>query len=280
MACSPIMQRLADVGPFAGAFWRVTLAIPVLYIWTKFHERGQSAPVRSLPLASVLAGVIFAGDLFFWHLSVSQTSVANATFFATSAPVWVVIIGFMLWRNKVQGNILLGLALCMVGGAALVWQTLSINPDHLIGDINGALTGVFFGTYFLCIEAARRNGSAARITLEVTLISAVLLFFPAYFWEGHILPHSLAGWIVMFGLAWLSHAGGQGLLSFALGRLPSVFSSLVIFLEAVAAAGLSWLILGESLAVIQILGGICILAGIWVAKPRKDPSSAAKDFSE
>ena len=274
------MQRLADVGPFAGAFWRVTLAIPVLYIWTKFHERGQSAPVRSLPLASVLAGVIFAGDLFFWHLSVSQTSVANATFFATSAPVWVVIIGFMLWRNKVQGNILLGLALCMVGGAALVWQTLSINPDHLIGDINGALTGVFFGTYFLCIEAARRNGSAARITLEVTLISAVLLFFPAYFWEGHILPHSLAGWIVMFGLAWLSHAGGQGLLSFALGRLPSVFSSLVIFLEAVAAAGLSWLILGESLAVIQILGGICILAGIWVAKPRKDPSSAAKDFSE
>ena len=279
MACSPILQRLADVGPFAGAFWRVALAIPVLWIWTKIHERGQ-ASVRRLPRASILAGVMFAGDLFFWHLSVSQTSVANATFFATSAPVWVVVIGFVLWRSKVQSNMLLGLALCMAGGAALVWQTLSINPHHQIGDVTGALTGVFFGAYFLCIEAARRNGSAARITLEVTLISAVLLFFPAYFWEGHIVPHSVSGWAAMFGLAWLSHAGGQGLLSFSLGRLPAVFSSLVIFLEAVAAAALSWLILGESLAVIQILGGLCILLGIWVAKPRKDRISATKGLSE
>jgi len=93
-----------------------------------------------------------------------------------------------------------------------------------------------------------------------------------------MLPHSLSGWAVLFGLAWLSHAGGQGLLSFALGRLPAVFSSLVIFLEAVAAAGLSWLVLGEQLAVIQILGGMCILVGIWVAKPRKDQSSATKNL--
>eukprot|EP01037_Dinobryon_pediforme_P012081 gene12081-12171_t len=280
MACSPIMQRLADVGPFAGAFWRVTLAIPVLFIWTKIHERGQMQPARPLPLASILAGVMFAGDLFFWHLSVSQTSVANATFFATSAPVWVVIIGFMLWRTKVQGNVLLGLGLCLCGGAALVWQTLSINPKHLIGDANGAMTGVFFGAYFLCVEMARRNGSAARITLEVTVISALLLFIPAFFFEGHMLPHSAYGWTILLGLAWLSHAGGQGLLSFALGRLPAVFSSLVIFLEAVAAAALGWLILGEQLAVVQIMGGVFILAGIWIAKPRQNQIPALKTSEE
>eukprot|EP01037_Dinobryon_pediforme_P006991 gene6991-7060_t len=280
MACSPILQRLADVGPFAGAFWRVTLAIPVLFIWTKIHERGQEQPARRLPLASVLAGLMFAGDLFFWHLSVSQTSIANATFFATSAPVWVVIIGFLLWRNRVRSNVLLGLGLCLCGGAALVWQTLSINPKHLIGDANGAMTGVFFGAYFLCIEVARRNGSAARITLEVTIISAILLFFPAYFLEGPMLPHSAFGWIILLGLAWVSHAGGQGLLSFALGRLPAVFSSLVIFLEAVAAAALGWLILGEKLAIIQILGGVFILAGIWIAKPRQNQDSALKTPTE
>ena len=38
-------------------------------------------------LATVLAGLCFAGDLFFWHLSVMHTTVANATFFATTAPM-------------------------------------------------------------------------------------------------------------------------------------------------------------------------------------------------
>ena len=55
--------------------------------------------------------------------------------------------------------------------------------------------------------------------------------------EHAILPHSLRGVGALVGMAWISHAGGQGLLSVALGRLPAAFSSLVIFLEAIAAAG-------------------------------------------
>jgi drug/metabolite transporter (DMT)-like permease len=69
-------------------------------------------------------------------------------------------------------------------------------------------------------------------------------------------------------MAWISHAGGQGLLSIALGRLPASFSSLVIFLEAIAAAGLAWALLGERVSAIQALGGVLILAGIYVARPR------------
>ena len=35
MGVSPIFVRLADVGPFASAFWRVALALPALYAWTR-----------------------------------------------------------------------------------------------------------------------------------------------------------------------------------------------------------------------------------------------------
>ena len=69
-------------------------------------------------------------------------------------------------------------------------------------------------------------------------------------------------------LALVRHAAGQGLLSVALGRLPVAFSSLVIFLEALAAAGLAWAILGEALTPPQLIGGALILAGIWIARPR------------
>ena len=61
---------------------------------------------------------------------------------------------------------------------------------------------------------------------------------------------------------------GQGLLAFALGTLPAPFSSLVIFLEAVAAALFAWIVLHEALEPMQWMGGVLILAGIFVARPR------------
>jgi drug/metabolite transporter (DMT)-like permease len=83
-----------------------------------------------------------------------------------------------------------------------------------------------------------------------------------------MLPHSARGLAALIAMAWISHTGGQGLLSIALGRLPAAFSSLVIFLEAIAAAGFGWLILGEPVSSIQALGGLAILAGIFIARPR------------
>jgi len=50
--------------------------------------------------------------------------------------------------------------------------------------------------------------------------------------------------------------------------LPAPFSSLVIFLEALVAALFVWIILHEALAPMQGLGGVLILAGIWIVRPR------------
>ena len=37
---------------------------------------------------------------------------------------------------------------------------------------------------------------------------------------------------------------------------------------ALAAAGLGWLVLSEAVTPLQALGGLVILAGIWIARPR------------
>ena len=58
------------------------------------------------------------------------------------------------------------------------------------------------------------------------------------------------------------------LVAVALGTLPATFSSLVIFLEAIAGATFGWLLLNEPLGSVQLLGGVLILVGIWVARPR------------
>ena len=267
MGISPIFVRLADVGPFTSAFWRVALALPLLYAWTRAAD-GPAQPARRFAKPAILSGVAFAGDLFFWHLAIVHTSVANATFFATCAPIWVVLFGWLLFRERVHANVLAGLALCLAGGAALLAQSFELKPTGAVGDLFGVATGVFFGLYFLAVKAARKTTSAARLTFEATAVTAAILLVVALVAERTMLPHTLRGLAALLAMAWISHTGGQGLLSIALGRLPAAFSSLVIFLEAIAAAGFAWAILAEPVSAVQALGGLAILAGLYVARPR------------
>jgi drug/metabolite transporter (DMT)-like permease len=267
MGCSPIFVRLAQVGPFTSAFWRVALALPLLYAWMRLSERDQARAGARFARATNLAGLAFTADLFFWHLSIVTTSVANATFFATTAPVWVVIFGWLLFRKRASLGILLGLGLCILGGAALLTRSLRLHTGSALGDLYGLITGVFFGLYFLAVQSARQTTSAARVTFEASVITAVLLLGVALVAESQPLPRTLRGVGALIALSWISHAGGQGLLAVVLGRLPAAFSSLVIFLEAIAAAGLAWLVLGEPVTPIQAMGGLAILAGIYVARP-------------
>jgi drug/metabolite transporter (DMT)-like permease len=266
MGASPIFVRLADVGPFASAFWRVALALPLLYAWMRLADR--DAQSRRFSRAAILSGVAFAGDLCFWHMSIMHTSVANATFFATTAPIWVVLFGWLLLRQRVTGEVLGGLGLCLAGGAALLAQSLELKPAAALGDVLGLATGLFFGLYFLAVQRARKRASAARVTFEATLITAAILLVVAAASEPVLLPRSAGGVAALIAMAWISHCGGQGLLCIALGRLPAAFSSLVIFLEAIAAAGFGYLVLNEPVSAVQALGGLAILAGIFVARPR------------
>ncbi len=279
MGLSPVFVRFAaaDIGPFASAFWRVLLALPVLYAWMRIDEarrpalRGRLSYTR----ATVLAGLAFVGDLFFWHLSILNTTVANATFFATTAPIFVILISWAVLRMHIARGTVIGLGLCLLGGAALIGQSMQVAPERITGDLYGVATAFFFALYFLFVEKARRlGGSAARVTFEITCVTSAGLFVIAFLFEPKIIPTTLGGIMALLALGFISHAGGQGLLSVALGRLPAVFSSLVIFLEAVAAALFGWLVLSEALSLVQAVGGAMILFGIWVARPRARPPVA------
>ena len=61
----------------------------------------------------------------------------------------------------------------------------------------------------------------------------------------------------------------ETLLAYALGHLPAAFSSLVLFIEALAAALFGWILLAEPVSAIQAAGGAMILAGIYLARPRR-----------
>jgi drug/metabolite transporter (DMT)-like permease len=269
MGASPIFVRLADVGPQASAFWRTALALPALWLWMRIEERSATgtAPLR-FDRSITLAGLCFAGDLFFWHLAILNTTVANATFLAVTAPVFVVAGAFLFLGERTTRRTFLGLAVCLMGGGALLGQSYQIDATRLSGDFYGIVTALFFGSYVIAVRNARGKHGAARLMFLSTVITAALLLLTALLIDQPLLPRSLEGAAALLALALISQVGGQGLLAFALGSLPATFSSLIIFLEAIAAAALGWLVLGEAVTLIQTLGGLLIFLGIFIARPR------------
>ena len=267
ISLSPIWVRVSEVGPTASAFWRVALAIPLLWILFAFNSKGRNSLDKDQYIPLLATGLAFAGDLAFWHWSIQYTSVANSTLLANLASIFVTLAAWVLWKQRPSRLFLAGLATALLGTGLLVRASLGFSPTALLGDALGVVTAMFYAWYLMSMKRLRDRGSATlQLMAATTTITAVLLL-PVAFASGEaLLPPSAAGWLKLLGLAWISHAAGQGLIAFALARLPAAFSAVGLLLQPVMAGVFAWLLLGEALVALQVAGGAVVLAGIYLAQ--------------
>lgn len=267
IAFAPIFVRLADTGPVASAFWRTTLAAPLLWLWVwraPAEQKGQ-APISRGAMAG--AGLFFAADLGFWHWSIIWTSVANSTLLANLAPIFVTLAGWLFFRTRVTGTFLIGMVTAIAGMFILVGPNFSIGGTRLLGDAVGALTAVFYAGYMLSIKALRDRGtSTARIMAWSTTITAITLLPFALLAPQPMLPAGAQGWLVLLGLAIVPQILGQGLIAYAFAHLSAALSSVSLLIQPVMAALFAWVLFGEALGAPQFIGGAVVLAGIWLAR--------------
>jgi drug/metabolite transporter (DMT)-like permease len=269
---SPIFVRLSELGPIATGFYRLFLALPLLWLWMRFEGRREAegmTKIKWLPIA--VPGILFAGDILFWHWSITYTTVANATLLANLSPVIVTFGAWFYLRERVTFQFLVGMILAMGGAALLMNASASLGAGHVLGDMFGLITACFFGSYVVTIARLRDRNAASTIMFYSSAVTCVLLLAATLVSGESLLPRSSNGWIALFALAWISQAMGQGLIAYALGHLPASFSALAILIEPLTAAILGWVWLGEALGVLQAAGGIIVLAGITVARRASGP---------
>ena len=269
IAFAPVFVRLSEVGPSATAFYRLLLALPVLWLWRMQERTRTGAPAgpagRKDCCQLAVAGLLFAGDLALWHWSIKLTSVANATLFANFAPIFVTLGARLLFGERIRPSFIGALALALAGAALVVGVSLRLTVGHVLGDALAVGAAVFYGSYMLCVKHLRRSFSTATILAWSGLASVAGLLLAALLSRESLLPADSRGWLVLIALALVSQVAGQGLIAYAFAHLPVSFSSLSLLLQPAVAALLAWFILHESLRPLQIAGGCVILAGIALA---------------
>lgn len=268
ISCSPIFVRLSELDAVATAFWRLLLALlPLALVNWRGRENGAARPAGLRDRLTVaLPGVLLAAELAFWHISLHLTSVANSTLLVNLAPVFVALYTWLVLGRRPGPLFVLALAATILGVVILKGGSVSLGGDTIRGDAVATFAAMLYAAYVLLLERARRRFSTPVIMIWSTSTAALCLLPFAWATEPTLIPATLAGWAILLSLSWLSQAGGQSLIAYALAWLPATFSSLTLLLQPVIAALLAWLVLGEALTPLQCLGGIVVLAGIWMAR--------------
>lgn len=269
LGSSPILVRLSELEPTATAFYRVALAAPAFLLFPFACGRpllpSRDFPARSIELLwLVAAGGFFAVDLLCLHWSLRWTSVVNATLFLNFAPVFVSLGAWVIFRELPAPRTVLSYIIAICGVALLVGGVSTFEPGKLLGDVLGLLAGAAYGAYLLVVSRFRHR-MPTSLVMGVTTLSCACFLLPATLAMGESLaPRTGTAWATLLALALITHAGGQGLLVFAMKYFPALTSSVTLLLQPVVAACGAWIIFNEVLGPWQIVGGSIVLFGIFL----------------
>tara|TARA_B100001250_G_scaffold299032_1_gene260643 strand:+ start:1005 stop:1886 length:882 start_codon:yes stop_codon:yes gene_type:complete len=273
LGLSAIFVRFSETSPSLTAFYRAFLALPFLYIWvlrTKTDYPLTNYLTKENILVLMLAGIFFGTDMAIWNWSISFTSVAHATLMANTAPIFVTLISFFFLKEKIKSSFFSALILSFLGVNLVILSGSGADSFKLLGDGLGLIAAVFYAAYILAIKKLTNSLPPAHTLFFATVFTAIFLFPVGLLESESLFPKTKRGWIVLLAYAFVSQSLAQGLITLGISRLSAHVSSLTLLIQPVAAAIYGWLILSESLNLWQALGGLIVLAGIYLATREQD----------
>lgn len=274
----PIGVRLSDVGAQPTIFWRFAFALPILGLWALLSRSRPS--VRQIGWL-LLAGVMFGIDVSLWGAAVTMTTVTNATLLANLTPVFAALFGWLLLRERLSTPILAGIGAALTG--AIVLALARAQGDHvtqssihgLVGDLLGFSASIGYAGYLLIVRSLGDKVAVGAVMFWATLSAAAVALLASFILNEPLMAHLLSGWTILVALGVVVQVGGQGLIAFGVGRIPIAISTVLLWMQPLVAAALSWIMFNEALSPLAFGGAALILAGIYVVQRSRGPSGAA-----
>lgn len=266
-----IIVRLVEVGPTAAAFWRLAIAVPVLWLARQAQPRQDAPPDRAAIGLMLAAGVAFALDLALWHRSIHLTSVANATLMSNLSPVFIALTLHFGFGDRHPPRFWVGLIVALSGAAALVADSFTISHETAVGDLMAIGTAVFYAIYQLLVSRSRRRYTALDVMFWASLAGTLTLLPMSLAFDERIAPTGLRDVLLLVALGVVVHVGGQGLIAWAQAHVTASFASVTLLVQPMAAALFAWLLLGEGFGALQAFGGLLILSGIVICRLARLP---------
>ncbi len=259
---------LRDLAPVTVVWLRFAIGVLILGI-AATAKRELTLPRKQDWLYFAVLGVI--GITFHqWLQSTGlQTVQASTTaWIVATTPVFIAILSWIFLREKLSWLQVSGIALAVVGVLLVVskgdFRGLFSGKFGTVGDILILISAPNWAVFSILSSRGLKKYKATQMMFYVMtigwLFTSILFFGSGKLTDvGHLTWPSLlgVGFLCIFcsGLAYIAWYDG-------LKALPASQTGAFLFIEPLVAVITAWAILGESILVIALAGGLIILVGV------------------
>ncbi|MBP3543839.1 MAG: DMT family transporter [Lachnospiraceae bacterium] len=242
--------------------WTVLLMTPVVI--GKKDVRNELCHIEKKHWGfSCLSGVFLAIHFALWFESLQHTTVASSTTIVCTEVIWV-SLGFCLFmKGNLSKKAIAAIAVTFAGSMLIAYADSSAGGAHLYGDALALLAAIAVAVYMLIGRVVRENVSTTVYTYVVYAACAVTLVIVTLVQGYSLFGYGISAIVVGFLLAVFSTILGHSIFSWCLKYFSPSFVSASKLCEPVVAAILAGFLFGELPSLLQVLGGLLILGGVY-----------------
>lgn len=267
ISLSPVMVKLAHVGPTAAVFYRNFFGALILFSVALVRgDRFQTTP-RFLALA-VASGFLFTVDLAFWHRSVHYVGPGLSTILGNFQVFILAAFGVVVLRERFTWKLAAAGPLGVFGLMMLIgfqWGTL--DPVYRAGVVFGLITAVAYASYILTLRRTQGRPGAMGSTANMTVVclAAALSSWPV----AHLSGESLSipdgqTWAALLIYGLMGQAIGSLLISKGLPLVTASKAGIILLLQPTLAFIWDILFFKGSSTAMELGGAFLAMAAIYL----------------
>lgn len=220
----------------------------------------------------LMAGLLIGAQSQFLYSAVARLPVALALLAFNTYPLWAALCERLIYRRAPERAVLLASPVILAGlalaldvfgaasglGAANQWASMGQGIGLALG------AAASFGLVLVLVQHETAGVDGRVRTASTMLLAGVVASCAIAFQGGPHWPGSTVGW---WGLAALTFLYGTAftILFTVLPRLGVTGNSAIMNVEPVFALVLAWAILGQSIALVQVIGALLVVgAVVWL----------------
>ncbi|MGR5378489.1 DMT family transporter [Vibrio harveyi] len=258
-----VISRLSELDAITVTFFRLFIGGTLLLVLMLVTGQARQLRTRPHPLI-MLNGVMLAGFMTFFIVSLNYITILIAVITIYMAPVVATVIAHFLLKEKLNRHSVSSIAIVLLGFTLVMYQPID-TPTSQISWLGMALALALAGmscyANFILINRMIPNHYQELTKCSWQFLVGALCVVPMLTNSDLSLSTTQWGWILLVGI--IPGFLGIVLAVYSIKRLPAATFSTISYIEPIAAIVLAWIVFQETLLPIQMFGcGIIIWASI------------------
>lgn len=257
-----VLGKSAHAEGIVLSFWRLWIASAVMVL---IVARTRRWPSRADVRASFVAGVLFGLNLCVFFITLEHTTIAVALIIGALSPVVALPIATMFMGEQLTAVKVVCALLAVAGVVAAVATAPPDEQGHttqLVGYLWAVAALMVWVLYLLQTKRVRSRVDTVPYMACVTWIGAVTASVLVVATRSELDQIHGRGWLWVTLLAIGPGLAGHGLVAWAQPRVDASVTSVLIQLEPVGASVAAWVVLGESMSLLQGLAMALVVAAL------------------